>query len=89
MKSILDDLWFNYQAEISARLTAKKKAINSEVTEKQNRLFDTLTDEQKELFEQYLESQDIFQSASDKDCFIGGVSFAINFIMDAIKADGN
>lgn len=88
MNSILDDIWLNYQSEISARLTREKRRLNSEVAEKQNKLFEALTDEQRELFEQYQESQDIYQSASDKDCFIDGVSFGVRLIMDAIKADG-
>ena len=72
MSSIFDDLWHNYHAEISARLTEEKRRLNSEVGERQSRLYETLTDEQKELFELYQESQDILRSVSDKDCFTTG-----------------
>lgn len=88
MNSILDDIRLNYQSEISARLTREKRKLNSKVAEKQDKLFEVLTDEQRELFEQYQESRDIYQSASDKDCFIDGVSFGVILIMNAIKADG-
>ncbi|MBE6651509.1 MAG: hypothetical protein E7613_09410 [Ruminococcaceae bacterium] len=83
MKSIIEEIWDNYQVEISETLTKETRAKHIEMTEKHDELIRALDEHQKELLTSYLDAQNTFQSASDKSCFADGVRFGIQLILDA------
>ena len=83
MKSIIEEIWDNYQVEISETLTKETRMKHNEMTERHNELIKSLNSRQKELLDAYLDAQNTFQSASDKICFTDGVKFGIQLILDA------
>ena len=85
MKTLLEDLWDNYQVEKSEELKGERKALHHEVSEKANAFVDTLNDKQQKLFEELEEAQHNYQMFSDKECFFDGVHFGITLIIEALK----
>ena len=83
MKSLIEEIWDNYQVEISEALTKETRMKHIEMTEKHDELIRALDEHQKELLTSYLDAQNTFQSASDKICFTDGVKFGIQLILDA------
>lgn len=85
MKNIIEEIWDNYQVEISESLTGEKRKKHLNMSKQADKLLEALNPMQKELFEKYRESLAIFQSESDKACFADGVKFGIRLILDSIK----
>ena len=85
MKTLLEDLWDNYQVEKSETLQGDRKNLHHEVSEKTNVFHDTLNDKQLKLFEELNEAVNQYQQLSDKECFFDGVHFGITLIIEALK----
>ncbi len=84
MKTLLEDLWLNYQLDKNKDVSAESRRLLYELTEKQNELYSELNESQIELLERYEEIRSMLNCADEKESFLQGASFAITFIFEAL-----
>ncbi len=85
MKALLEDLWLNYQLDKNRDISDESQRLLSELTEKQNELYSELNESQIELLERYEEIRSMLNCAYEKESFLQGASFAVTFILEALK----
>lgn len=86
MKSMLEDLWYSYLIEKRVEKTDSDRSVINLYNQKRDEIFNTLSDTQKQLFESYEDSFNEICNIYEKEAFIKGVSFAMNFFASALKS---
>ena len=89
MKTLLEELWFDYQIEKSAILSKKHQGMQSIIVSKFDMLLEMLNENQKLFFNEFTDSIYALQSELEKDAFIEGVSFGTKFITETLLKQCN
>ncbi|MBQ3125898.1 MAG: hypothetical protein IJC15_02405 [Clostridia bacterium] len=90
MKKTLYSLWYDYQAQISQHIDNpddERRLLQSEVARLGDQLLDTFSSEQRELFNAFEDAELSLCSASEREAFIRGVSFAVSFLVESVWGD--
>ncbi len=85
MKNLLEDLWFSYLIEERTVLSDSDNIIVKSSHEKREKIYNSLNPMQKKDFDEYEENSNDICNIYEKEAFIKGVRFAVNFLSGAME----
>ena len=85
MKNLLEDLWFSYLIEERTVLSDSDRIIVQSSNGKRDKIYNTLNQEQKKDFDDYEVNSNDICNIYEKEAFIKGVRFAVQFLSGATQ----
>ncbi len=82
MKNLIEEIWYEYEMERCAILTKEKLKFERRISELLENLESNLDADKISLFQEYVEEKNKYQCYTEKETFIAGVRFGVNFILD-------
>ena len=82
---LIEDLWYSYQLDKSARLTEEERELLSVLNQKREDIVACMTKENIKRFEVYEEGVNLMHDVREKSLFIQGVKFGVAFITEALE----
>lgn len=85
MKNLLEDLWFSYLIEERVVLSDSDRIIVQSSNAKREKIYNTLNQDQKNDFDDNEENSNDICNIYEKEAFIKGVRFAVQFLNGATQ----
>ncbi|MBQ7897335.1 MAG: hypothetical protein IJ323_02815 [Clostridia bacterium] len=82
---LMEDLWYSYQLDKSARLTAEEREMLSVLNQKREDIVSDMSEENIKRFDVYEEGVNLMHGRREKSSFIQGVKFGVAFITEALE----
>ena len=86
MKNLIEDLWFSYLIEERTVLSDSDRLIVNSSKQKRDKIYNALNREQKTDFDDYEENSNNICNIYEKEAFVKGVRFAVEFLFGAIQS---
>lgn len=84
MKRVLEDLWYSYQMENAVKVGKEEKEMAKRISLAEEALHQSLNEEQKAALKVYENCLDEISGVCEKNAFVKGVRFAVNFLLEAL-----
>ena len=86
MKNLIEDLWFSYFIEERTVISDSDRIIVNSSKQKRDKIYNALNNEQKNDFDDYEENSNNICNIYEKEAFVKGVRFAVEFLFGAIQS---
>lgn len=83
MSKLLESLWYDYISQESAR-SDELNAVSEKIAQSRDFLLGDLNNEQKSALMEYENCLNQLHAVCEKDAFVRGVRFAVQFLGDAV-----
>lgn len=80
----LEQLWYAYLNQYPYENNEEIIKLRDELLQKEQQLRADLSDDQTKLFFRYNESQGMLEIVKEREAFIKGVKFAVNFMLESL-----
>ena len=84
MKSLLDQLWYAYLNQYPYETDEEIIRLRDDLLSKEQQLRAGFTEEQTKLFFCYNDSVGMLEVVKERNAFIKGVKFAVNFMLESL-----